>query len=137
MSLSDSSSATGAVVLLVDDEPSIRKLVRVILEDSGYVVLDAANGLEGLALCRAHPGPIHVLLSDIVMPELGGHGLAARALELRPALKVLFMSGYTQEPAFGAPVGPVHAFLQKPFSSIALKQKLSGTLGPDLSFAPA
>jgi len=131
MSTDNRSTQTGAVVLLVDDEPAIRRLVRMILEESGYVVLDAANGLEGLAVCRAHPGHIDVLLSDLVMPELGGHELAARALELRPALKVLFMSGYTPEGAVDQPFRNDDAFLQKPFSSIALRQKIRGTLDSD------
>ena len=72
------------VILLVEDEETVRKLATKILETSGYVVLEARNGREGLALCEAHQGPIDLLLSDVVMPELGGRELAEGALKLRP-----------------------------------------------------
>ena len=75
------------VVLLVEDEDAIRRLARIILVKSGYVVLEARNGREGLALCEAHQGPIDLLLTDVVMPELGGRELAQAALKLRPGLE--------------------------------------------------
>ena len=125
--LSDQASGKGEVVLLVDDEASIRRLVRTLLEAIGYVVLDAGNGLEGLAVCRTHPGPIDVLVSDVVMPVLGGCELAAGAVELRPDLRVLLMSGHCEEAVLDrVPAGT--AFLQKPFTSMALAQKVRATL---------
>jgi two-component system cell cycle sensor histidine kinase/response regulator CckA len=75
----------------------VRKLARMVLEASGYVVLDARNGREGLALCEAHQGPIDLLVTDVVMPELGGRELAQGALKLRPGMKVVFLSGHTQD----------------------------------------
>src|SRR6202040_362336 len=85
------------VVLLVEDEESLRTLARVILEARGYEVLDACNGRDGLALCEAHQGPIDLLLTDVMMPQLGGRELAEGAVKLRPSLKVLFMSGHTED----------------------------------------
>jgi DNA-binding NtrC family response regulator len=122
------SGINGEVVLLVDDEDSIRRLVRIILESRGYVVLDACNGLEGLAVCRAHTGPIHLLLSDLTMPKLGGRDLAVGALQLRPALKVLFMSGCSEDVVPDRLVEAGVAFLQKPFTAQALEQKVRDTL---------
>ena len=116
------------VILLVEDEDAVRKLARMILEDSGYKILDARNGQEGLALCETHEGPIDLLVSDVVMPELGGRELAESALKLRPGLKVLFMSGHTQDVVLKEGVQKGTAFLQKPFTPLALAQKVRETL---------
>jgi CheY-like chemotaxis protein len=118
----------GQVVLLVDDEESIRRLVRLILESRGYVVLDASDGLEGLAVCRTWPGPIDILLSDIVMPRLDGRALAAAAMELRPELKVLLMSGCSDDPVLDHRAGAGMTFLQKPFTSATLERKVRTAL---------
>lgn len=104
------------VVLLVDDENAIRKMVRLILERAGYVVLDAGNGKEGLQVCQSHPGRIDLLLSDIVMPELSGCELAEGALRLRPQLKIIFMSGYHDDTVLDGDVRRSAAFLRKPFT---------------------
>jgi two-component system CheB/CheR fusion protein len=105
------------VILLAEDEDSVRRLTRTFLTNWGYQVLEARNGGEGIALCRDHQGPIHLLLTDILMPEMGGRELAEQAHLLHPGLKVLFMSGYTDDvlilegiKAQGIP------FLQKPFT---------------------
>jgi signal transduction histidine kinase/CheY-like chemotaxis protein len=119
------------VILLVEDEDVVRNLARKILEASGYVVLDARNGLEGLALCGAHEGPIDLLVSDVVMPELGGRELAEGALKLRPRMKVIFMSGHTQDVVLKEGVQKGTAFLQKPFTPAALAQKVRETLNSD------
>ena len=115
-------------ILLVEDEDSIRRLGRVILERSGYVVLDACNGREGLALCKAHQGPIDLLVSDVVMPELGGRELFERVLKLRPGMKVVFTSGHTQDVVLKEGVEKGTAFLQKPFTPAGLAQKVRETL---------
>ena len=120
------------VILLVEDEDAVRKLARMILETSGYKVLDARDGQEGLALCEAHEGPIDLLVSDVVMPELGGRELAESALKLRPGLKVLFMSGHTQDVVLKEGVQKGTAFLQKPFTPVALAQKVRETLDSDV-----
>ncbi len=81
-------------VLLVEDEPSLRRLARAILEEEGFRVLEAANGSEALGVVERHEGALDLLLTDVVMPELGGPELAARLAPLRPGLRVLYMSGY-------------------------------------------
>ena len=116
------------VILVVEDEDAVRKLARTILEASGYVVLDARNGREGLALCQAHQGPIDLLVTDVVMPELGGRELAQGALKLRPGMKVVFISGHTQDVVLKEGVEKGTAFLRKPFSPVELAQKVRGAL---------
>ena len=116
------------VILLVEDEDMLRVLARTILEKSGYVVYEARNGQEGLALCKSHEGTIDLLVSDVVMPELGGRELAEGALRLRPGMKVMFMSGHTQDVLLKEGVQKGTAFLQKPFTPVGLAQKVRETL---------
>jgi len=92
------------------------------------VVLDARNGREGLALCEAHQGPIDLLVTDVVMPELSGRELAEGALKLRPGLKVMFISGHTQDVVLKEGVAKGTPFLQKPFTPAGLAQKVRETL---------
>jgi CheY-like chemotaxis protein len=114
--------------LLVEDEDAVRKLARTILETRGYVVLEAGNGREGLALCEAHQGPIDLLVTDVVMPELGGRELAEGVLKVRPGMKVMFMSGHTQDVVIKEGVQKGTAFLQKPFTPAGLAQEVRETL---------
>jgi CheY-like chemotaxis protein len=116
------------VILLVEDEGMVRVLARRILEASGYVVHEARNGREGLALCEALQGPIDLLVSDVVMPELGGRELAERASTLRPGIKIMFMSGHTQDVILKEGVQKGTPFLQKPFTPAGLAQKVRETL---------
>jgi CheY-like chemotaxis protein len=116
------------VVLLVEDEDMVRRLARSVLEKSGYVVLESSNGLEGVKLCEAHPGPIHLLLSDVVMPELGGRELAERAAMMRPDMKVIFMSGHTQDVLVREGIKRGTPYLQKPFTTTKLARKVRGVL---------
>ncbi|MGA2184651.1 MAG: chemotaxis protein CheB [Bryobacteraceae bacterium] len=116
------------VILLVEDADMVRVLARRILEASGYVVYEARNGQEALALCEAHEGPIDLLVSDVVMPELGGREVAEQALKLRPGLKVMFMSGHTQDVVLKEGIQKGTAFLQKPFTPVGLAQKVRETL---------
>jgi two-component system, chemotaxis family, CheB/CheR fusion protein len=122
-------------VLLAEDEDMVRKLARTILESCGYVVYEASNGREGLALCEAHAGTIDLLVTDVVMPELGGRELAEAALKLRPALKVMFMSGHTQDVVLKEGIQRGTAFLQKPFTATGFAQKVRATL--DSAATPA
>jgi two-component system CheB/CheR fusion protein len=115
-------------VLLVEDEDAVRVLAQKILERSGYVVLSARNGREGLALCEAHQGPIDLLVTDVVMPEVSGRKLAEGALKLRPAMKVLFMSGHMQDVVLKEGVQKGAAFLQKPYTPSALARLVRETL---------
>jgi CheY-like chemotaxis protein len=107
----------------------VRALVKDILTESGYTVLLAGNGAEALQICQEHSGPIHVLLTDMVMPGMSGRELAERLLLLRPEIKVLFMSGYTDETTVQhGLLKPGTAFLQKPFSTTKLTRKLRDVL---------
>ena len=119
------------VILLVEDEDAVRKLARLVLEASGYTVLESRNGREGLAMCEAHDGPIHLLVTDVVMPELGGRELSERALKLRPDIKVMFMSGHTEDVVLKEGVQGGTAFLQKPFTPAGLAQKVRDALDGD------
>lgn len=116
-------------VLLVEDEPAVRELIRRVLSRFGYFVLTAGNGEEALRVLAAHRGAIHVLLTDVVMPVMGGRVLAERVRELRPEVSVLFMSGYTEDVALLEGVRRSEAdFIQKPFTPDALAERLREVL---------
>jgi PAS domain S-box-containing protein len=116
-------------ILLVEDEKAVRALTRFALEQAGYTVLEAAHGLDALRLCEAHAGPIHLLVSDVVMPQLGGRELAERLTTLRPQMRVLFLSGYTPDAVVRHGVIEADvAFLQKPFTLDALTRKVREVL---------
>jgi CheY-like chemotaxis protein len=106
-------------VLVVDDEPGVRKLASRILRTRGYSVLEAASGAEALVVARAWHGRIHLLVTDVVMPEMSGWELAKRLQDDRPALETLYISGYSEK--HGLVDQSVH-FLQKPFAAGALVQ---------------
>jgi PAS domain S-box-containing protein len=111
-------------VLVVEDEPAVRSLVQTVLERHGYIVLVAEDGAGALDVVDKHPGPIHVLLTDIVMPGMNGRDLAGVVTARRPSIRVIFMSGYTADipTDLGVEGGPL--FLSKPFSEQALTSKL-------------
>ncbi len=109
-------------ILLVEDEPNLRNMGRLYLESEGYTVLEASDGAAAIQLANAHPGPIHLLLTDVIMPGMHGHELANHILARRPEMKVLYMSGYTEN-AIGHK-GTLDAgitLLQKPFPLPTLK----------------
>ncbi|HKV46621.1 MAG TPA: ATP-binding protein [Candidatus Acidoferrales bacterium] len=117
------------VVLLVEDEKGVRELTREYLETSGYSVVEASDGYSALELARAHEGPIHALITDVVMPGLSGRELSEQMAKLRPGIKVLYMSGYTDQSAFRN--GILHKgaeLLQKPFGMSTLASKLKEIL---------
>ncbi len=117
------------VVLLVEDEYGVRKLVRKMLVQQGYRVIEASSGEEALRLCERHNGSIHLLLSDVVMPNMSGRELAERLCAARPDLKVLYMTGYTEDAIVQHGVlEPGVAVLNKPFLSDALARKLRDVL---------
>jgi PAS domain S-box-containing protein len=112
-------------VLLVEDEDVVRGLARQILEQAGYHVLEASRGEEALRLCAAHEQPIQLVLTDVVMPETSGKEVADRLRTLRPEIKVLFMSGYTDEAIVHHGVLDAKVeFIQKPFTPVALARKV-------------
>jgi CheY-like chemotaxis protein len=106
-----------------------RLLTRRILESKGYHVLEAADGQEALAVAEGYPRAIHLLLTDVVMPSLGGRELADRLSIRQPGLKVLFLSGCTDDAVVrhGA-LEPGDNFLQKPFTPAALARKVRDVL---------
>ncbi|MCH7620365.1 MAG: response regulator [Chloroflexi bacterium] len=117
-------------VLLAEDEPLVRKLVAEVLRDQGYQVMEAATGQEALEIFQSQePGSIQMLFTDVVMPQMGGIELAQRVMDIQPNTKVLFASGYTQEPLF-LTVDPSQEirFIQKPFLPDALALKVREVL---------
>jgi CheY-like chemotaxis protein len=119
----------GETVLLVEDEDAVRRLARLTLESHGFTVLDAHSPGDALLLAEQHPGTIDLLVTDVIMPGMSGRELAERLLRSRPGLKVLYMSGYSDDilDERGA-LGPGMAFLPKPFSPAALARKTVETL---------
>ncbi|OLC01715.1 MAG: hypothetical protein AUH45_10585 [Gemmatimonadetes bacterium 13_1_40CM_69_22] len=122
-------AAGSETILLVEDEHLVRLLARKVLERAGYRVLVAAGGAEALDLAERYAGPIHLLLSDVVMPGMNGRELMRRLAQLRPDLRVLYMSGYADEAvAQHGVLDPGTAFLQKPFTPGGLADKVRGVL---------
>ena len=116
-------------ILLVEDEDIVRGLTRKILVEAGYKVLDARSGEEAIRLSRHYRGSIDLLLTDVVMPETSGKEVAERLLELRPAARVLFMSGYTDEAIVRHGVLDENVdFIQKPFTWARLGKKVRDVL---------
>ncbi len=115
-------------ILLVEDEDALRTLINRMLTKYGYTVLEARHGREALAICEAYSGRIHVVVTDVVMPEMGGRELVDRLASLRtgdPPIKVLFMSGYPGGDMVRRGVLDVQtAFLQKPLTLASLARKL-------------
>ncbi|MBI5904538.1 MAG: response regulator [Deltaproteobacteria bacterium] len=111
-------------VLLVEDSATVLALVRAFLQNEGYDVLSAGSGEEAVRICREFDGRIGVVLTDMIMPNMGGVELAGRVRAMRPGTKILFMSGYAEEEmsSIGAPI------LQKPFTPHALSAKLREVL---------
>ena len=116
-------------VLLVEDEPGVRRLVNETLRLHGYTVLEARHGIEALLTGAKHAGPIHLLLTDVVMPQMSGPEVAEKLATVRPDVKVLYMSGYPDHPAFSkGGIDTEHSFLQKPFTPSTLAQKVREVL---------
>jgi len=115
-------------ILLVEDEPAVRGLVHEALRLHGYNVLVARHGIEALLTGAKHMGPIHLLLTDVVMPQMSGPEVAEKLTTVRPEIKVLYMSGYPDHPVFSQGVKRETAFLQKPFTPNILTQKVREVL---------
>jgi PAS domain S-box-containing protein len=119
-------------ILLVEDEDAVRNLIRSILRQNGYTVIESRHGGEALLICERYEGPIHLLLTDVVMPQMSGGELADRLQPLRPSMKALYMSGYTDNDIIrrGAPDAE-SSFLQKPFTPQVLLRKIRALLDQD------
>ncbi len=125
-----------STVLLVEDEDAVRRLIVMVLRWNGHTVLEAATASEAMTLCKEHPGPIDLLVTDVIMPQMNGRELADHLLRLRHDLKVLFISGYT-----GGVLGDrgvledATDFLPKPFTPDQLARKVADVL--ETESAPA
>jgi len=116
-------------VLLVEDDGDIREIAHEVLRLSGYAVLDAADADRAIRLSKDHPGPIHLLLTDVVMPGMGGRKLAEQLCAARSEMRMLYMSGHTDDVIVRS--GVLHgdlAFLRKPFTPMGLARKVRETL---------
>lgn len=116
-------------VLVVEDEPDVRAWVALALQQMGYAVVEAASPEIGLELAKSHPGPIHLLLTDVMMPRIIGPELAHLIVGARPGIKVLYMSGYADDSSFPPELredGMV--LLKKPFTASALACKVRKAL---------
>jgi PAS domain S-box-containing protein len=116
-------------VLLVEDEESVRELVRETLKSKGYSVMEAGDGVAGMKAAESYQGRIDILITDVVMPGMSGRELAQRVAAVRPQIKVLYLSGYTEDAIIHEGVlDPGTAFLQKPFTLHALARKVREVL---------
>lgn len=114
-------SAPKGKVLLVEDDEQVRSFIRMLLSTNGYEVLEASTGAEGLDIAENKSTAIDLLLSDMLLPELSGYDLAQKALELRPQMKVLFMTGYVEGDIVQRCISELGAsFLDKPFQPATL-----------------
>ena len=112
-------------ILVVEDDTGVRELIRRVLEGHGYKVLQARDVGDAIAIEESHRGPIHLLVSDIIMPGLNGPDLAQRIARRRPAIKVLFVSGYTSREAIDVGLSSQNvSVLQKPFTPETLATKV-------------
>jgi PAS domain S-box-containing protein len=116
-------------ILLVEDEEAVRKLVRRTLEKQGYRLLVAASGADAVRVAQRHAGPIHLLITDVVMPQMSGRETAERLKAMRPDLHVLYVSGYTETTIVrGGKLDTCEIFLQKPFTPQALMRQVRDLL---------
>ncbi len=127
MAVPEKKTAPGGTetILLVEDEPAILRMTRMMLERNGYTIISAATPAQALEKAENHAGPIDLLMSDVVMPEMNGRDLATRITALYPDIRLLFMSGYTANViAHQRILDKDVAFIQKPFSMAELTEKV-------------
>jgi|SRR5581483_3040760 len=125
----DKSEPGSETILLVEDEDMVRKLVRETLEHEGYKILEAAGPEQASKISRSFEGHIHLMITDVVMPQESGRSLAARLIQQRPEMKVIYMSGYSDTNVVGGDLGQAE-FIQKPFTPGALTRKVRTVLKP-------
>jgi two-component system, cell cycle sensor histidine kinase and response regulator CckA len=116
-------------ILLVEDDEAIRVLLRQVLKETGYTVLDARDATEALRVANHHRGPIQLVVTDVILPQLSGPELAGRLTATRPNLRVIYISGYTDDEIVRRGVSTAKtAFLQKPFTPDALTRTVREVL---------
>jgi len=119
-------------VLLVEDEDSVRTVTRRILERDGFQVLEARSGLDGVAVAANTAQPIDLLITDMLLPDIGGGEVARRIALVQPQIRVLYLSGYTDETLEDHGVSPDRAhFIQKPFTGEVLRDRIRGLFKDD------
>jgi DNA-binding NtrC family response regulator len=116
-------------VLVVEDEEQLKDLTCRMLRDQGYEVLSTTEARQALEICGAYPGPIHLMVTDMVMPRMGGAELAETARTLRAEMRVLYMSGYTDSATLNGGGAETVPFLQKPFTALELGRRVREALG--------
>jgi len=121
----------------VDDDPWVRVLALDVLAGKGYRVLDAADGPDAIRVAAEHPGPIHMLLSDVVMPGMNGCELAAGLVPLLPGLKVVFMSAYDRDFLVTSGLNPIGPVITKPFTTEYLSRRVRMVLDRQPEAMPA
>jgi two-component system, cell cycle sensor histidine kinase and response regulator CckA len=117
-------------ILLVEDEAGLRDLLRKILRRQGYTVIEACDGAAAERLFETHANSIDLLLTDVVMPNMGGIELSQKLLAIRPGVKIVYMTGYAQNDALTNAVDRGAELIQKPFTPQALSKKIRKALGP-------
>lgn len=126
---SEPEQETRETIIVVDDEDSVRKLVNKTLERHGYRVLSAANGLEAIRMVERYTGTIDLALVDLMMPELSGRATYREIAKLRPSIKVIYMSGYSQLIAASEKLAdPGDEFLYKPYTLAGLVSRVQQVL---------
>lgn len=117
-------------ILVVDDEMLVRRYASHVLRGKEYRILEAGDGEEALSVSEGHEGPIHLLLTDLMMPHMNGKELANRLCSLRPEIKVLYMSGYAGDLLLEHKVCTTEMFLPKPFAPEHLVERVRTVLDP-------
>ena len=116
-------------VLLVEDEDAVRTVTRRILERDGFRVLEARSGSEGMAAARSSTSPIDLLITDVLLPDIGGGEVAREIVKVQPQIRVLYLSGYSDETLIDQGIAAAPAnFIQKPFSSDVLRKRIRSLL---------
>ena len=124
-----SATRSSRIILLVEDEEPVRLFAKTALEEQGYRVLEAGHGWDALMRLSEFDGAIHLVIADVMMPEMGGSELARRLAVERPGLPILFLSGYTDDELTLRGLGPPSAFVQKPFTPDVLARRVRELLG--------
>jgi CheY-like chemotaxis protein len=124
----EGTNSSKETILVVEDAESIRKMVCAMLSGAGYRCLEAADGEEAYRIVTGAPQAIDLILTDVMMPKMGGPELARRVGHVRPDLRVIFMSGYSEDPVVRSIERASSLFLAKPFTAAALMEKVRRTL---------
>jgi DNA-binding response OmpR family regulator len=120
---------TVITVLLVEDEDAVRTVTRRILERDGFRVLEARSGIEGMAAARTSTSPIDLLITDVLLPDIGGGEVAREIVRVQPQIRVLYLSGFSKETLADQGIAAAPAnFIQKPFSSEVLRERIRSLL---------